>query len=153
MRDKYQPRKILLAGNMQRETAMQLLRNAPIDPLKPLEFVLREEVIIRKSQQNALMWASAIKDIAEQVWLDGRQYSADVWHIHFKELLLPEEYDANITKEGYRKWDHLPNGERRLIGSTTQLTVKGFADYMTQVYAYGGDMGVLFKANPNERNY
>ena len=150
MRDKYNTRKVFLVGEMQKQTAIQLINNAPIDGLKPLEFVLREEVKIRKETQNALMWTSALKDITEQVWLDGRQYSDKVWHQHFKELFLPEEYIEGITKEGYVKWDYLPNGDRRLVGSTTELTRKGFAEYMDKVYAYGGDLGVLFKANPNE---
>lgn len=150
MREKYQTRKILLAGNNAKQSAINLINNAPIDDKKSLEFILREEVKIRKDTQNALMWSGALKDIAEQAWLDGRQYSIDVWHIFFKETLLPEEFDADLCKEGYQKWSYLPNGERRLTGSTTNLTVKGFAEYLTQVYAFGADLGVLFKTKDYE---
>jgi len=150
-RPQYQKRHILLVGEMQKETAIQLIKNAPLDPLSPIEFVIREAVKVRKETQNSLLWASALKDIAEQVWLDGRQYSDKVWHQHFKELFLPEEYQEGITKDGYVKWDYLPNGDRRLVGSTTELSSKGFGEYMDKVYAYGGSLGVLFRANPNER--
>jgi hypothetical protein len=37
-----------------------------------------------------------------------------------------------------------------LVGSTTQLTKPGFALYLTQVEAFGGNMGVEFSASPNE---
>ena len=150
-RPQYQKRHILLVGGMQKETAIQLIKNAPIDPINPIEFVIREAVKVRKDTQNALMWTSALKDISEQAWLDGKQYSVDIWHEYCKEQFLPNEHQEGITKEGYKKYDYMPDGSRAMVGSTTQLTVKGFSDYITQVYALGGELGVLFRANPNER--
>jgi hypothetical protein len=45
----------------------------------------------------------------------------------------------------------MPSGERVLIGSTTQLTVRGFAQYLTRVEAYGAqELSVEFHANPRE---
>lgn len=150
-RDKYPSRKILLRTEAQRETAMRVLENAPLDDKRPVEVVVREEVRARKLDQNALYWAGPLRDIAEQAYVKGRQYSAEVWAEFFKREYLPEEFDPEQCKEGYRKWEYLPSGERALIGSTTQLTVRGFAEYLTKVEAYGAqELGVEFHANPRE---
>lgn len=149
-RSKFQARKILLRAEMQRDAAIALLRNLPLDASKPLELVVREEVKARKPDQNALMWAGPLKDIAQQAWVDGRQYRDVVWHEHFKEMFLPDEFDADLCKEGYRKYDFTPAGKRVLVGSTTELTVKGFSQYLEQVYAFGANLGVQFHANPND---
>lgn len=111
---------------------------------------MREEVKARKPDQNALMWSGPLADIANQAWHNGCQYPAEVWHETYKRLYLPEEFDAELCKEGYRKWAIDRDGERVLIGSTTQLTVRGFAQYLEQVIADGAGMGVMFSASPNE---
>ena len=149
-RPKFQARKIRLIGEPQRETALALLRNVPLDALRPLEVVVREEVKTRKLDQNAAMWAGPLRDIAEQSWVNGRQYTTEVWHESFKREFLPEEYDPDLCKEGYRKWDYTPNGDRVLVGSTTQLTVKGFAQYLEQVIAEGASRGVMFTERGRE---
>ncbi len=150
-RQKFQTCKIRLVGNQQLNAALARLQHVPIDPEKPLEVIIREEVKMRGLDANARMWAGPLKDIAEQAYIEGRAYSAEVWHEYFKKEYLPEEFDPEMTREGYRKWAVAPDGARVLIGSTTQLTVKGFAVYLTQVEAFGAGQGVLFSASPNER--
>lgn len=121
MRQKFPTRKILLRGETQRATA------------------------------NAAMWAGPLKDIEEQAYVQGRTYSRQVWHEHFKEKFLPEHFDPELCKEGYRKLDTKPDGQIILVGSTTQLTVKGFRDYLRQVEAYAAtELGVVFTASPRE---
>jgi hypothetical protein len=149
-RQPFVTRKIRLVGEMQREALIALARNLPIDPQKPLEAVFREEVKARKLDQNALMWVGPLADISEQAWISGRRLTDKGWHEIFKRLYLPEEFDAKLCKEGYQKWDYDENGEPLLIGSTTDLTIKGFALYLEQVYAHGANMGVEFRANPND---
>lgn len=147
-RQKYPTRKILLRSESQQEAALAAIRNAPLDPDKPLECVLREEVKARKLDQNALMWAGPLSDIAEQCYVNGRTYTAEVLHEYFKREFLPEDFDPEQCKDGYRKWDYTPKGERVLVGSTTQLTVRGFARYLQQIEAYGQtELGVQFHAN------
>lgn len=143
----YPTRKIILAGELQRQTALAALSNAPLG----IEVVLREPVKVRSLDANALMWVGPLKDMAEQAYVGGRSYSAEVWHEHMKKEYLPEEYDEKLTKDGYRKWDIGPDGSRILVGSTTQLTKAGFAMYLEQVYAFGASLGVQFHANPRER--
>lgn len=135
-------RRIILAAEEQRDRAIALLANVPLG----LEVLIRRPVKVRGMDQNALMWVGPLADIAAQAWVAGRQYSAEVWHEQFKREYLPEEFDEELTKEGYRKWDFTPNGDRVLIGSTTQLTKKGFSQYLTQVEAFGAGLGVQFSA-------
>lgn len=137
---KYQTRKLILKTSKERDTVKTLADNAP----DGIEVIFREYVKPRINEQNAAMWSGSLKDIAEQAWVDGRLYEKKVWHEYFKRKYLPEEYIEGETMEGYRKWDITPSGERVLIGSTTQLTTKGFGTYMEKIYAHGGSLGVLF---------
>lgn len=148
-RDKFITRPILLRTESQRNIARCLLDSLPLDADKPLQVVFREEVKARRLDQNALMWAGPLKDLHEQCYVNGRNYSAEVWHEHMKALYLPEEYDEELCKnESYIKWDFSPSGSRILVGSTTELTIKGMAQYLEQIYAFGGNRGVEFQAKP-----
>lgn len=149
-REKYITRKILLGAERQRDTLLALVQHLPIDPIRPLEIVVREEVKARKMDQNALMWVGPLADMAEQAWIENRKFSAEVWHEFLKKEFLPEEFDPELCKEGYAKWDFDPAGDRVMVGSTTQLTIKGFSQYLEQVFAFGANLGVQFHANPNE---
>jgi len=145
-RDKFPTRIILLIGQPQVQLVHNIISNAPIDAENPIEVIVREKQKSRKLDQNALMWVNQLSDIAEQAYVDGRKYKAEVWHEHFKELYLPEEFEEGITLEGYRKYEYTPSGKRVLIGSTKQLTVKGFSQYLEQIEAFGANLGVRFSA-------
>lgn len=149
-RKAFESRRVRLVGEQQRANAVAILVGAPLDASKPLEFIIREEVKARKPDQNALMWAGPLKDIAEQAVIDGRRFSATVWHEYLKEQFLPEEFDPLQCKDGYTKWDFTPDEKRVLVGSTKELTIKGFAFYLEQVLAFGANLGVMYHANPNE---
>ena len=145
-REKFKTRSITLTGDQQREIARAAILNAP----DGVEVVIRELVKVRGLDQNSRMWVGPLKDIASQAWYNGRQYSDLVWHDTYKRLYLPEEFDPEQTKDGYRKWDFDRDGTPVLVGSTTQLTKRGFAIYLEQIYADGAQMGVQFSAQPNE---
>ena len=125
-----------------------LIENLPVDAARPLEVVIREEKRKRTLDQNSLYWSGPLRDIAEQAWVQGRQYSAEVFHEYLKREYLPDneaqDFDDTHVKDGYRKWAITPSGERALIGSTTGLTLRGMAAYLEQVYAYGASLGVQF---------
>ena len=135
VRQKFPTRTIYLSGSQQVNTILQLVPNLPIDPDHPLEVVIREKVEVRKPSANSAFWAGPMKDIAEQVWVEGRRYSAKVWAEEFKEEFLPEEFDPELTLEGYVKWGFDRKGRKILVGSTTDLTSRGFALYRRQVEA------------------
>lgn len=155
-RQKFTERKILLLGDVQLATALALLPNLPLDASFPLEVVVRERPKERGLDANARLWVGPLKDIASQAWVAGRQHSAKIWHEHFKEEFLPDDGtpeslpENGHVKDGYRKWDWKLDGTCMLVGSTTELTVLGFALYMTEVEAFGSNLGVQFSASPNE---
>lgn len=150
---KYPQRIIALDTEERRKLAIAAIENAPLD--LNLETVIREHVKARSHDANSLMWAGPLKDISEQVWLNNRQYSPEIWHEYFKELYLidddePYPHEHIKNPESYKKYDYTPNGKRLLVGSTTELTKYGFSQYLEQIYAFGAANGVLFKSNPKD---
>jgi hypothetical protein len=151
VRQRFDKRCIYLRAEQQRDTLLSLVRNLPLDADKPLQVTIEEYRPVRKKSQNDLMWSGPLADIAEQAYLEGKRYSAKVWHEYFKANLLPNEFDPVLCRDGYVKHEYGPDGEPVLIGSTTLLTVKGMALYLTEMEAFGASLGVTFSANPNER--
>lgn len=141
-------RRFELRTEQARESAIVLIRNLPLHDSKPMTVTVEEFRKPRKNEQNALMWSGPLKDISEQAFLEGRQYSAEVWSHYLKVQLLPEECDPELCLAGYEKWDYDPAGERVLVGSTTKLTVKGFAQHLEAIYAFGASLGVNFSESP-----
>lgn len=147
------PRKILLLGEQQRQTALTAIAALPVGA--GLEVVIRDEVKVRKLSQNDAYRAGILRDIADQAWIGDRQWDEETLHEYFKRKYLPELDDPDLEKlvrdpETYRKWVDLPNDERSCIGSTTELTIAGMARYMMQVEAFGSELGVQFRARPLE---
>lgn len=143
-RARFPTQKILVVSPAQLSTAAAVLKTVPVDAANPIEIRIGEQVKGRNKDQNALMWAGPLRDIANQAYVNGQTYSIDVWHEHFKREFLPEEADIELTREGYQKWRYLPSGERILKASTGDLTTKGFSIYLEQIYAYGASLGVQF---------
>jgi len=151
---KFVKRTIRLVGELQRETAINMINNLPIG--ENIEIVAQETPRARTPDQNALMWAGPLKDIAEQAWHNKRQYSAEAWHETFKILYMPDEksdpyfHEHVKNPETYHKFDFLPNGDCRCVASTTDLTKYGFSQYLEQIHAFGADKGVLFSTKEKE---
>jgi hypothetical protein len=86
--------------------------------------IVTSEEAKRNLQQNKRLWGVVYKQIAEQAWVDGRQFDKDVWH----------EYYAR--KYGVCDEMVLPDGEIILRRkSTTEMTVTEFGEYMNRVEA------------------
>lgn len=117
---------------------------------KPMAVHCLEDKRNATQEQRGLMWLR-LQDIERQVFINGRQYSADVWHEYCKQKFLPEEDGpTHLALADYRKWSYMPDGQRILMGSTERLTAKGKSWYIQQIEAFGAEMGVQFSANPNE---
>lgn len=150
----YPPRTIKLDSQQRKELAIAAINNCPLD--QNLEVVIREQVKARTLDQNAAMFAGVLRDMENQLWVEGRTFSAEVWHEWAKAEYLPDEnvepYIHELVKnpDTYRKWDINPRGERVLVGSTTQLTKYGFVQYHTQLEAYATSNGVLLSAPPKK---
>lgn len=156
-RQPYREQVRLLTGELQREAIIRLIQNLPADSERPLQIVVRERQRQRKPDQNALYHAGPLKDIEQQAWLDKQQFSAAAYHELFKREFLPEDGTPEadpvngIVKDNYRKWVPTVDGGQHLVGSTTQLTVRGFSLFLEQVFAFGANLGVQFSAAPGER--
>jgi len=111
--------------------------NAPAFASKgePLRIIVTSEERKRNAEQNKFYWGVILRDIADNAWVNSRQFDKDVWHEHFaRQFGVSEDIE-------------LPNGEtvtRRK--STTQMSVGEFSTYMTQVQAYAAStLGVEFE--------
>jgi hypothetical protein len=145
----FQKRTIYLKGEQQRETLLALVRNLPVDDKNPLQVTIQEETKQRGLNANAYYWVM-LGQAAEQAWLEKRRYDADVWHVYCGRNVMA---DMITLKDGTvcSKWIELPDGSTTIV-STTQLERKCFAEYVTTCEAFFANLGVTFRANPNERN-
>ena len=145
-RPKVEPISILLRTSAQVAYALKTIPNLPLDPIRPLQVLIREEPRKRKQDANASYWAGPLSDIARQAWHNGRQYAAEEWHEGFKAMFLPDpdapDFDpSHVTDpEDYRKWSINPvTGARMCMGSTTQLTDPGMHCFRLQVEAFAAE--------------
>lgn len=145
MRQSFTKRTFFLRTEQARESIIALVRNLPLDDLKPLQVTVEEQRPVRKMSQQSLLFAGPMRDISEQAWISGRQFSVEVWHAYMKKKYLPEDFDPEKCLDNYEKYGVDPAGERVLIGSTTMLTVSGYSDYLEQVFSEGSDFGVQFR--------
>ena len=146
-REKFVQRSFRLVGETALKTLMALLPNLPLDDERPLQVLVREEPKVRGLDQNGLYWLR-LGEVADQAWLNKRQYNSDCWHDYARRNLMPETI---TTKDGEvrSKWIEAPDGKLTVI-STTQLERACFAEYTTIVEVFGAGLGVEFSANPRE---
>jgi hypothetical protein len=97
---------------------------------RPLVVSIGEYKARRSNEANARYWA-LLGEIAEQVQVNGKYFSNDTWHEHFKSLFAPKE-----------------DGPGGLIPiSTSHMNTEQFSHYMTQVEVYAAQqLGVEFAA-------
>lgn len=144
-------RVIVLANNAVLSSAIVAMRGLPTDG--SMELAIRKARKVRTEPQNRRMWGAILRDIARQAWVQGRQFSEDTWHYYIKCEFLPEGDEPNITElvkdpANWQKWELMPDGDRRCIGSTTKLTKRGMVQYQERVEAYATqELGVMFSAD------
>ena len=103
----------------------------------PLAVRVYEYAPKASDEQRALIWV-ANEQIAQQAWINGRQFDAEVWHSHLKRELLPEE-----SSRGAKKWRYLPSGERELGMGTEDLDRREKILYIDALLAYAAtELGV-----------
>lgn len=125
---------------------MKANRKPMADQGRLLQVVVSEHKERRSDGQNAYMWAGILEPVAQQAFIGGTRYKAEVWHEFFKELYLPE-----TNSRGMDKWQYLPNGSRRLMMGTQHLNRDEMAEYLTKIAAHAAnELGVQLPANPRE---
>lgn len=132
-------REITISSPDKLQAAVRFVKSnaqACIDRGTPIQLIITTEEAKRNAQQNRYYWGFVLRDIAAYAWVNGRQYSSEVWHEFFAQLYA-EHDDVE-----------LPDGSvvsRRK--STTKMGVKEFAEYTRQVEAYGAtELQVRFSA-------
>lgn len=122
-------REFVLSGPAVWQLVKELVREhakACIDRGAPLRVIFTTEERRRTPEQNARYWSGAVLGaIAEQVFVEGRQFTEEVWHEELAQRFCPR---IEVT---------LPSGEiftRRK--STSEMSVKEFAEYVQKVEAY-----------------
>lgn len=94
-------------------------------------WVLTIKRMTRTKAQNRRYWGKGVlSQIAEQAVVNGRQYSAEVWH--------------ELMKKKFIGVEELPDGS--VIGkSSAKLTTAQFSEFCEQVEAYAAtSLGVTF---------
>lgn len=159
-RPKVETRSVFLRSQVNVDFLLTLLAKIPLDDENPVEIVIREQLKKRQDRLNQALWAGPLRDIERQARfpvLDGKLYPAAVWFEHLKDLFLPDEnlpdFDPTHVLDGYQKWDFSPfDGQRRLKGSSTQLTDRGMHHFRLQIEAHmASEYGVVFTAPDDER--
>lgn len=133
---------VLVRDERDRTAAILRVDSLPLDGTIVWEIILRIADKKRSLEQNRRYWA-VLREIAEQLEVERidketgeitrRRYASEIWHEHFKrEFIGIEEIE-------------LPGGviEKRGL-TTTRLTVKAFAQYMTTIESYVTERGVMF---------
>jgi hypothetical protein len=120
---------------------------------EPMQVLLSAHRGSRTNDQLAAMWAGILQPMADQIWLDGRRFSAETWHQHAKMTILPDMQEEGLyewfkARADLSLWLYLPNGDRQFIGSTDMLNKKGMSEYMGRLEAWAVDMDVQLPAAP-----
>ena len=85
-----------------------------------LEVVVREYKSNRNLEQNKRLHAM-LQEIAEQVWIDGKQFGMEIWKEHYKRMFL------GVIE--------LPNGQI-MASPTRDLNTKECAEFMQKIEAH-----------------
>lgn len=119
-------RTFVLTGDVAAQSLWAFLRSnwkAMAEQGKALAVVVQPHKAKRTVEQNAKLHA-VLNDIAEQAWVNGRQFSMAAWKEHYREKFVGIE---RLT---------LPSGKVREISrSTTELDVGEMADLITRIQA------------------
>ena len=120
----------MLATLLPRMVAAFKAAEAMVKAGRDVEVIVRERKIKRSIEQNKSKrsieqnkryWA-LLGEVEATVWVDGRQFSDEVWHEQFRRWFIGQDEVV------------MPDGERVIRGiSTTTLSVGEMTDYMTRI--------------------
>lgn len=100
---------------------------------------------VRSLRQNAFLWGHVYSSIALQAVVNGQRFIDLSWHEHFKRLFLGYRFELVEPMPGQVITDKRQR-VRRVLRSTTELSVKQMSVYLEQVLAWGTtELGVSFE--------
>jgi hypothetical protein len=95
-----------------------------------LEVIVREYKSNRNLEQNKRLHAM-LQEIADYVWIDGKQFSMETWKEYYKRMFL------GVIE--------LPNGQI-MANQTSKLNTKECTEFMQKIEAHAViEFGVIFK--------
>lgn len=107
-----------------------------------LTLVVEPYEVARSKQQNRYYWGACLREIADQAVVCGVRYQPEAWHELFKRMFL------GYRIEKYRIAGNKRKMAKRVLSSTTGLSVKKMSIYLEQVQAYAAnDLAVRFSVN------
>jgi hypothetical protein len=90
----------------------------------PDGYVVEIKQANRTIEQNSLYW-TAVHEIAESIFLNGKAFTPEVWHVYFKQRYLSG------------RMIELPNGQLiEADATTTELSKEEFSDFVNAVLAF-----------------
>jgi hypothetical protein len=89
--------------------------------------IITEEEMDRLDEQIAYYFGPCMKQICEQAWVNGSQFSKEVWHEHFAGLFLPSSELVMPSGEIVIKRGSIARGK---------ISLKKMTAYIQAVEAY-----------------
>lgn len=100
---------------------------------------------VRSLRQNAFLWGHVYSSISLQAVICGERWIDLAWHEHFKRLFLGYRFEEVVAMPGQVITDKRQK-VRRVLRSTTELSVKEMSVYLEKVLAWGvTELGVEFE--------
>lgn len=132
MRDIFQTKNIILIGEMQRQTALEVIKAAPIDVNRPLEVLVRPAKKNRSYEQNAISHAW-YQELAAKLPEDDALGWKCFCKLHFGVPILRaedddfrESYDGTIKAMSYEQKLQV----MRILPVTSLMTTNQLSRYL-----------------------
>jgi len=101
---------------------------------------------VRSLRQNAFLWGHVYSSISLQAVVCGERWISEAWHELMKRMFLGYRYEVVERMPGQPEIADKRQRVRRVLRSTTELSVKEMSQYLEKVLAYGvTDLGVEFE--------
>ena len=101
---------------------------------------------VRSLRQNGFLWGHVYSEISHQAVVCGERWISEAWHELMKRMFLGYRYEVIERMPGQPEISDKRQRVRRVLRSTTDLSVKQMSEYLERVLAYGAtDLGVKFE--------
>lgn len=107
-------------------------------------------------KQRRFLHGPVLRQISEQVRVDGVRYTAEVWKEHLRRLFLPDRWEMRKVPRWDAEKGMLVPAKRatphRVRVSTEDLSIKQYSEYIDRVLAHAAtEWGVQFRFETDER--
>lgn len=101
---------------------------------------------VRSLRANAFYWGHVLSEISLQAKVCGERWVAEAWHELGKRMFLGYRYEMVERLPGQPEITDKRERVRRILRSTSDLSVKEMSIYLDKLMAWGvTDLGVVFE--------